>query len=157
MKQPPLPDQETWNSICAVLQEYWHARYEYIQAESIAQKYIQSIANELRNGLDDTARAMFCPQLPNNMTAHLDDARRHFRRARSEATEATLSFYLNKVQQILTSLYAEPAKRVVRAAHYDALDEVYKRGLIVLVNARREKTDHPNRDRAERCSSPLSA
>ncbi|MCC6230518.1 MAG: hypothetical protein IT432_14990 [Phycisphaerales bacterium] len=132
-----------------VLEEYWKARRDFIQAEVLTKKYVQPVANELRNGLDDVARAIAGLTPPGNGDAMLDDALRHFRRARSEAYEAILLFYLATIADVLLSLRADPRARVIQAKYYQALDEAHNRGYVALVKAKDTKTDQPEAARAE--------
>jgi hypothetical protein len=75
----------------------------------------------------------------------LEEASRHFRRARSEVWEAVLLRRLDALREILNSLRKEPQFRIAKAEHYMGLQEAFDRGIVAGCRAREAKATNPDR------------
>ena len=105
----PLPSDAVWARFLELLTEYRKARGALIEGEGLVGEFVFPC-----------------------FTALLDEAQRHFRRARSEVFEAILITRLDTLREILDSLRRDPQFRIAKATHYDALQQAFDRGRVSL-------------------------
>ena len=99
-----LPDEQTWEYLCSLFEEYGRVRRVLTEGEGACGNILLPSINEIRNGWDDIYQVLNQCVKPNEYNNYLHDARRHFRRTRSEVWEGILLIYLGELRTILNSL-----------------------------------------------------